>query len=239
MSSGIATRPAERPRRQPADREDGASVLVPRPRSAAAWTVGTAALAGLAAFLVYLRTLAPSIVWGDSPELTAAAALAGVAHPTGYPLYMLLAHAFLRLYPFGSPAYRMNLLAALTAGLAVALIYPLMLRITRDRWASLAATLLFAFSGTFWSQAVIAEHYCFQVLGMAAVLGCALAWDARGDRRWLLAAAAVYGLCFTHHMMSVLLAPGLLFFALTSPHRAQFFRELRWTAPLFLIPLLL
>jgi hypothetical protein len=74
---------------------------------------------------------------------------------------------------------------------------------------------------------------------MAALLGCVLAWDRDGERRWLRAAAVLYGLCLTHHMMSLLMAPGLLFFALTSHYRAQFLRELRWTVPLFLLPLTL
>src|SRR5438552_2046632 len=56
-----------------------------------------ALLVGLVAFGVYLCTLAVSIVWGDSPELTAAAYNLGIPHPTGYPLYMLLSHAFLKL----------------------------------------------------------------------------------------------------------------------------------------------
>src|SRR3954470_22903143 len=123
-----------------------------------------AALIGLIAFTVYLRTLASTIVWGDSPELTAAAYTAGVPHPTGYPLYMLLAHSFIHLVPLGTPAYRMNLLTAISASLAAALIYPLMLRITRSRISSLVGPLLFAFSQTFWSQAVIAEVYAFQIL---------------------------------------------------------------------------
>jgi Protein of unknown function (DUF2723) len=198
-----------------------------------------AGLAGLAAFIVYLRTLAPSIVWGDSPELTAAAFTAGVPHPTGYPLYMLLAHAFLRACPWGGIAYRMNLLAALSGAAAVSLIYRLLAQVTRSRCASLAGALLFAFGCTFWSQAVIAEHYPFELLCMAAVLGSVLAWDRRGGRRWLLASAVIYGLCLAHHLMSLLLAPGLLYFVLTSRHRSQFLRELRWTLPLFLLPLTL
>ena len=64
-----------------------------------------------------------------------------------------------------------------------------------------------------------------------------VAWDRSGRRPYLAAAALLYGLSFTHHLMSVLLAPGLLLFALTSRHRGQFLRELRWTAPLFLLPL--
>ena len=198
-----------------------------------------AVLVGLAAFIVYVRTLAPSIVWGDSPELTTAAFCAGVPHPTGYPLYMILAHAFLRILPVGSIAFRMNLLSALSGSAAVALIYLLLLRVTRSRWSSLVAALLFAFGRTFWSQAVIAEHYPFEMVCIAAVLICVLTWDRRGERRWLWVSALTYGLCLTHHMMSLLLVPGLLFFAITSRHRLQFLRELRWTLPLFLLPLAL
>ena len=49
--------------------------------------------------LAYARTLAPSITWAndgsDSGDLVAAAATLGVAHPTGYPTYLLLARLFL------------------------------------------------------------------------------------------------------------------------------------------------
>ena len=44
----------------------------------------------LFAFLIYWRTLAPTIFWGDGIELTTASYTLGVAHPTGYPLFLLL-----------------------------------------------------------------------------------------------------------------------------------------------------
>src|SRR5213078_1968774 len=133
-----------------------------------------ALLVGLIAFAVYLRTLAISIIWGDSPELTAAAYNLGIPHPTGYPLYMLISHAFLKLFPIGSVAYRMNLLSAICGAGAVALIFLLMRRFTHSRLAGLIATLMFAFSVTFWAQAVIAEVYAFHMLLSTALLLCVL-----------------------------------------------------------------
>ncbi len=194
---------------------------------------------GAAALAVYLRTLAASIAWGDSPELTAAAFQAGVPHPTGYPLYMLLAHAWITLLPIGSVAQRMNALSAVSGAAGVAVLYLFARRVVRIRVVAAAGALLFAFSLTFWSQCVIAEVYAFQILVSTLVLLCVVQWDYSGSPRWLAGAALAYGLCFTHHMMSVLLAPGLLYFALTSPRRAQFARALPWTVPLFLCPLLL
>src|SRR5438105_2056790 len=101
MSSEVKQRPASGPRGRSAGVETEKPDPLPRRRMPAVLTPCLAAAAGTAAFLVYVRTLAPSIVWGDSPELTAAAYTAGVAHPTGYPLYTLLAHIFLHAWPLG------------------------------------------------------------------------------------------------------------------------------------------
>ena len=198
-----------------------------------------AALVALPALLVYLRTMAPGIVFGDSPELTTAAYVAGVAHPTGYPLYMMLGWLYTHLIPFGTVAWRMNLLSVTAATVGVALLYLLALRIVRNRIASVATALLLAFSLTFWSRAIIAEAYVMHLTLVVAVLLCVVSWDRTGNRRWLLAGAFVWGLSFTHHLQTMLLAPALLYYIITSRRRAQFVRELRWTVPLFLLPLLL
>ena len=53
-------------------------------------------LAGLAAVIDYLLTLAPSITQGyntgDSGELASAAYTLGISHPTGSPLYTMLGY---------------------------------------------------------------------------------------------------------------------------------------------------
>jgi hypothetical protein len=216
-----------------AKQEDGAGRIVSR------LDVWLAAGAGLAALLVYRLTLSCSIAWGDSPELTTAAFLAGIPHPTGYPLYMLLGFLFTHLWPAGSVAFRMNLLSALSAAGAIAFTYLLLRRLVGGRLVSLMAALGFAFSPMFWSQAVIAEVYAFHLLGMTALLWLVLSWERRGGRGRLRGAALMYGLCFTHHMLSVLLLPGLLYLALTSRRRGEFVGELGRTVPLFLLPLLL
>jgi hypothetical protein len=178
------------------------------------------------ALAVYVATLAPTISYGDSPELTAAAWLLGVAHPTGYPLYMLLGHGFAKLIPFGSVAYRMNLLSALAMTAGLVLFYDVARRVSGRRLPSLAATLLLAFTPGLWSQALIAEVYAFHVALSAAVLLAGIQWDRRGDRRWLWLTAFLFGMGLTHHLMIVLLAPGLLYLGVTSRQRTSLAREL-------------
>src|SRR6266542_808761 len=65
-------------------------------------------LAGAALFLVagalYVYTLAPTVLPGDYAEFQMCAAILGIPHPTGYPLYILLGKVF-TLLPVGDVAY--------------------------------------------------------------------------------------------------------------------------------------
>ncbi|MHB1687713.1 MAG: protein O-mannosyl-transferase family [Ignavibacteriaceae bacterium] len=71
-----------------------------------------AVLTGLLVFLVYLTTIAPSVVEIDSGELSTVQTTLGIAHPTGYPLFTMLGYLF-SLIPFGfSKIYQLNLLTA-------------------------------------------------------------------------------------------------------------------------------
>jgi len=66
-------------------------------------------------------TLAPTVTLVDSGELIVAARFLGVAHPPGFPLYLILAHLF-SLIPIGSVAFRINFASAFFAALASGLL---------------------------------------------------------------------------------------------------------------------
>lgn len=64
-------------------------------------------------FIVYLFTVAPSVVQIDSGELAAVQATLGIAHPTGYPLFTIIGYIFSLIpLPF-TKIFQLNLLAAL------------------------------------------------------------------------------------------------------------------------------
>lgn len=74
---------------------------------------------GLFSFIIYLLTIAPSVVEIDSGELAAVQSTLGIAHPTGYPLFSMLGYLFLSLpLPF-SKIFMANLLSALWCSLGV------------------------------------------------------------------------------------------------------------------------
>ena len=78
-------------------------------------------ITGFFVFIIYLFTLAPSVLQIDSGELAAVQATLGIAHPTGYPLFTIIGYIFSLIpLPF-TKIYQLNLLAAVfcSAGIAV------------------------------------------------------------------------------------------------------------------------
>ena len=196
------------------------------------------AIGGIA-LAVYLRTMARVVVFGDSGELITAVYLGSVAHPTGYPFYSILGYSVTHILPFGSVAVRMNLLSAVIASAAVCAFYQLSLLIVRRRIIGAAASLLLAFSITFWAQGVSAEVYGLHVLFVISVLTCLVRWDRDGNVRYLRFAAMLWGFSFTHHLTTLLLAPAVVYYVATSPYRRAVFRDLPSLALLFCSPLVL
>ncbi|MEW6610902.1 MAG: DUF2723 domain-containing protein [Patescibacteria group bacterium] len=80
-------------------------------------------------FTVYLFTLSPTVGLEDSGEFIAAVASLGIAHPSGYPLYVVLGKLFTLIIPFGDIAWRVNLFSAFCASITVSLLSLLLINI--------------------------------------------------------------------------------------------------------------
>lgn len=171
-------------------------------------------LAFLLPLLAYLFTACSTVYNLDSAEFSAAVHVLGIVRSTGYPLYLLLGKVFTTLLPVGDVAFRLNVMSAVCAAGTVVLLYQLLRRLTGQRAAALAASLLYAFSYYFWAQAVVAEVYTLHTLLMAALFLLLLRWEATHSD-WLLAASVLlYGLSFGNHLSTLLLAPGIVAFIL-------------------------
>jgi tetratricopeptide (TPR) repeat protein len=155
----------------------------------------------LVAILAYGLTICRTVYFGDSGELSAAAAVLGVAHPPGYPLYLLLGRLLVALVP-GEPALAVNLLSALAAAATAGVAALLARHLGARTPAAIAAGLLVIGSRTVWSQAAVAEVYTLHALLATGVL-LALAADEQRparDLRALLGAAYLLGLGLAHHL---------------------------------------
>jgi Protein of unknown function (DUF2723) len=168
-------------------------------------------------FVLYLETLAPTVLYLHGPKLLDAVMLQmqvsvlGITHPTGYPTYLMLTHLFTYL-PFGDPAYRVNLGSAVYAALAVVALYVAGLLLSRRVVAAASGALAFGLGVAFWSQAVIAEVYTLNALLVSVTIVTLLLWREHRKDRYLLLSAFLLGLCLTNHLTSGLLLPGSLLF---------------------------
>lgn len=165
----------------------------------------------------YASTLAPGLTWAnsgaDGGDLATAAATGGVPHPTGYPVYLLLAGIFQRL-PVGPLAFRTNLLSMAATIVAASVVYALTVRLLASagawtsRFGGVVAALAYGLSPMVWSQAVITEVYALHGLFLALLLYLsneeALAIPAR--RLDALNGLAL-GLALGNHVTAVFLLP--------------------------------
>jgi hypothetical protein len=158
---------------------------------------------------IYLLTLCPTIYLEDSAEYAMAAATLGIAHPSGYPLYVLLGKLFTFL-PWGTVAWRVNLMSAFFGALTIAFLFLIIQRIfricvikknthestqigtqintnNRNFFVTLllyyllpfSTALIFAFTKIFWSQAVVAEVYTLNTFFVAVIVWLLLVWTEK------------------------------------------------------------
>ena len=137
----------------------------------------TALLIFALALAVYNATLTPSLSYKspDGNELATIPYILGLAHSTGYPLYTWLGKLFTFL-PIGDVAHRINLMSAVLGAAGVAILYGIVLLITRHRLVAAFTALLFAFSLAFWSQTGIAEVYAPNVFMLTLTMWLLLKW---------------------------------------------------------------
>ena len=165
------------------------------------------------ALTLYILTLAPDVLTADNAEYQFVAYRLGVAHPPGFALYTLLGKLF-TLLPLNNPAWRVNLYAAVTGALTLALIARTVQRLTGSMWGGLAAALALGVAPTFWAQSTTANirglttfftAWCFDALvafGQAQQQG-------KTSRRSLAWFALGLGLGIGHHFSIGFLLPAV------------------------------
>lgn len=172
--------------------------------------ITTGLLAFAMAFGVYILTLCPTVYVEGSGELIAAVLGLGTAHPTGYPLFCLSARIIASILPFANPAYEVNVASALFAAATCGVLAFMLQGWGLRSWSALVTGLVFAFSHTYWSQAVIAEVYGQALLLVVLVIAQGLRASEHKTTRELLLLGWLMGMGLTTHLMQVLLWPGLV-----------------------------
>lgn len=153
---------------------------------------------------VYLATIARGLTWSnngaDGGDLISAAATGGVAHPSGYPTYLILARLF-QYIPVGSLAFRTNLLSTFAALCVALMVYELVSR-ENSQFASLVSAYAIGLSPMFWSQAVITEVHTLHLLFVITLL-----FLSEKNKNTGFPLGIIFGLGLGNHITIILLFP--------------------------------
>ena len=122
-------------------------------------------------------------------------------------LFSLLGWLWLRVLPFGTEFFRVNLLSTLCGAATVYLIFLTCLRYSQNLPASLLAAAALMLSHSLWWHSTMLEVYTLNTFLIALILYAVLRF-ARGSRPWgLYAAAFFWGLGVSNHILMALFAP--------------------------------
>ena len=211
-----------------------------------------AGVAFLISFIFYMITVAPTVSFWDCGEFTACSYIMGVPHPPGAPLFLLIGRAF-TLIPWSNIAFRTNLISVFSSAFTIALLFLIIVRLIRE-WRGAPKTfedrvilnvggfvgaMSYAFSDTFWFNAVETEVYALSMLFTALVFWLALVWmDNFKDYksvRFLLFIVFLFGLGAGVHLLNLLVIPTIFLLILFTDKRILLRYDLWIFIPILLI----
>jgi hypothetical protein len=179
----------------------------------------------LFSFIIYAMTVASTVSYWDCGEFIACSYGLAVPHPPGAPLFLLVGR-FFSMIPFVEDiGYRVNYISVLSSAFTIMLLYLSIVHLVREWKGKLANThdwqiaifsavigsLTFAFTHSFWFNAVEAEVYAPSMLFTALLVWLILVWSSKsdepGNERYLLMIAYCIGLAIGIHLLNVLALP--------------------------------
>ncbi len=181
--------------------------------------------------VAYTLSVAPTTSFWDCGEFIACSYNLGVMHPPGAPLYLLIGRILILLPIFKDIGLRVNIFSVFISAATVLLTYMVLVQLIR-RWrgeagdwygrlviygSSFLGSLAFAFTDSFWFNAVEAEVYAFSMFFTALVVWLAFYWEERSDRPGnmllIIFIFYIFGLATVVHLLNILVFPFLLLIA--------------------------
>lgn len=168
-------------------------------------------LAWLVPLCIYTASARRDVWFWDTGEMDTVPWILGIAHPTGFPAYVVLGWVFSHVVAIGSIAFRMSLMSACATAATAYCIYRIVEEEQANRWVAMGCAWLFAFGAIVWTRGTRAEVHAVAACALAVTLLFALRWYRRRTPRDLYAAAAAWGVGLAVHPVLLLALPGLAF----------------------------
>jgi hypothetical protein len=165
----------------------------------------------LVTFSIFVLFLTPNINTGDAGEIVTASYFMGIAHPSGYPLYLQIGK-FFSFIPFGNVAFRVAIISAFFSSLSLSIYYWIVYSITKDKISALFASLLLFVSFVFFVQSVIAKFYTLNLFIILFAVFIIVYAYYNGYKKYMPCFTFIMGLTLANHHTGVLIAGAIIIF---------------------------
>lgn len=166
------------------------------------------------ALAIFIASLHPGLDYWDTGELQTVPYILGIAHPSGFPAYVLIGWIWSHVVPFGDPAYRMNLLSAVGMATATAALVGVLAELGVEPVFAAGAAFVFALTRVPWDHATHADVHAVALAAVGLSFWAALRWNRTGSRRALVGCATFAALALAIHSGTILVVPGAALAAL-------------------------
>lgn len=160
--------------------------------------------------IIYFKTLLPDVDFWDTGEFQTIGYTFDIAHPTGYPLYIILLKIFNTIFPLGNIAFRANLLSTVFASLGLYFLAKTIQLITKNLILSTFIPIILGTNPFLWSIAIRADPHTlhFLLVSLFIYLDCLII--VKKKYKLILALSIIFGLSVTNHLLSIFLLPSFI-----------------------------
>ena len=153
-------------------------------------------------------TLPSHVGDADNAEFMLIGLYGGIAHPPGYPIYVLCLRLFSNLsFLFDSPVFALSLFSCICVGGAGALYCKFLQRFGTPVWVSVMATLWVFLSLPIWRMGNFVEPFGLHFLIIIAMMFQLQTWVRTDTSRAVLGLGFCWGLGFCNHHTLVFMMP--------------------------------
>ena len=182
-------------------------------------------LSFLVPFIIYFKTMAPTVSLWDCGEFISTSIMLGIPHPPGTPLYLIIGNFFSQLPILDNLGARVNIISPIASALSIMFLYMIIVYLIQKfstqnncnvYYAAFIGALTFSITDSQWFNAVEAEVYALSTLFTAIVVWLILKWERTKENKskYLILIFYCIGLAIGIHLLNLLALPfiGLIVF---------------------------
>ncbi len=197
----------------------------------------SAALSFIVPLIIYIKTLEPKLVGGDTSWYALQIPQMYILPPTGYPTFSILAK-LMSMVPIGNLAYRLNLFSAIFGALTILFLFLAINKLVKNELISLASSLIFSFTLPYWPVANRLEFDTLNSFLVVLVIFAALTYNKNRKRSRLYFFFFCLGLSLTNHPIALFIAPAfIIYIIIINPKIFKNIKTVLLSILFFIVPL--